>query len=191
MKTLIFIASFFLLNTCVFADLIGIQRPIAFLKPLSKPEHENRINLKVRIWVDRRSQTYSLGESIQFFVTVNKDSYITLLDIGTTGKTHIIFPNKLNENNFVKAGTIVSVPPTLEKKFTFKVSGSKGVEVIKAIATTEKIEILPEEYLSKKSADYMEVIAPLRIVAKSIDATLNDSSKNIEWSEYTKLVNIR
>lgn len=190
MKTLIFIVCFVLLNTYVIADLIPLQRAIAHLKPISRPKIENGNNIIVNVWVDRPDQTYFLGDSISFYVKVNIDSYLTLLDIGTTGKTHIIFPNKFNRSNFVKAGTTISVPSVINE-FDFQVSGSKGNEVIKAIATTERIEIIPKVYLSSKKDNYREVVSGLGIVAKVIDETLNDKSKNIKWGEYTKILKIR
>lgn len=176
-------------------DLIPIQRPLAILSPRNELAYKPKLRpgearLNVRTWVNRKNATYRIGDSVTFFVKVNKNAYITLLDIGTTGKTHIIFPNKYSKTNFVRAGTTLSIPRRNDG-FRIKVEGIRGREVVKVIATTKPVTIIPKKYLSRTG--YFKEISTkdLRVVATHINNTLNNKRHPREWDEFTKIINIQ
>jgi hypothetical protein len=60
--------------------------------------------------------------------------------VGTTGAVTVLFPNKYDTSNFVKAGRIYSIP-SAEAEFKIEVEGPAGKELVKAIATTKTIDI--------------------------------------------------
>lgn len=171
-------------------DLIPVQKPIAMLAPNGNLEElYGKNHLRVTAWVDHKDATYRLGDTVKFYVRANKDCYITLLDIGTTGKVHIIFPNNFQETNFVKAGKTIIVPQAIDY-FDFKVTGKRGNEIVKVIATIEPIEIIPKNYL-KNAGPYSEVNSKdIEVVATGIDQYLNDPDQETEWDEYTKKLRI-
>ena len=43
-------------------------------------------DLKVTAWVDKQDDTYKPGDTLQLFVKANSDAYITVIDVGTSGK---------------------------------------------------------------------------------------------------------
>lgn len=174
-------------------DLIPQQRPFAGLFPNYDPQAVyGKNHLTVTAWVDHKSKrnvapVYYLGDSVKFFVKANKDCYITLLDIGTTGKTHVIFPNDFQRTNFVKAGQVLAIPHQVKDNFDFKVTGKRGNEVVKVIATMERENIIPEAYL-KKVGPYRQInTKDISVVATGIGSSL----ENEEWAEYTKILRIR
>ena len=144
--------------------------------------------LKVRAWVDQKNSTYRLKEMVTFYVKANKDCYITLLDIGTTGAATVIFPNSLHRNNYIKAGDILTIPKEADS-FRFKAIGQRGKEIVKVIATLTREEIIPEVYL--QPAGYFKAVTKdLSVVASHINSVLNDRRNPIEWDEYAKVLTI-
>lgn len=84
---------------------------------------------------------YAIGDKIEFKFTSDQDCYVTLLDFTPSGKIYVLFPNKWVTNNFVKAGESITVPAA-GQKFSMKVGGPAGVDVVKAIATNVETKIL-------------------------------------------------
>ncbi|NCC60649.1 MAG: DUF4384 domain-containing protein [Verrucomicrobiae bacterium] len=87
---------------------------------------------------------YAIGDKIDFKFTSDQDCYVTLLDFTPSGKIYMLFPNKWVPNNFVKAGESITVPAA-GQKFSMKVGGPAGVDVVKAIATNVETVILDPE----------------------------------------------
>jgi len=108
----------------------GYEQLLARLVMLHQPNPPFR----VRLWTEK--PTYAVGEKITFFFEAERDCYLTLLDIGTSGKLTVLFPNQFEKNNFVPRGRRVAVPEP-HYGFNIDVSGPTGVERVKAIVTTE------------------------------------------------------
>src|ERR1700730_18396990 len=55
----------------------------------------------LRVWLrlDRADATYAIGESVRLLVTSNEECYVTVLDIGPTGRVTQLFPNRYQANN--------------------------------------------------------------------------------------------
>ena len=143
---------------------------------------------KVDLWVDRKDATYNVGDEVAFLFKTNKDCYLTLLNVGTSGKTHIIFPNKHQKENLVKAGTTYQVPAE-EAKFVFKANGPSGEEVVKAIATLKEITLLSQADV-KPAGDVQEVTKPEAQVAKDIAIALKPINTK-RWTEAELVLKIR
>jgi hypothetical protein len=106
-------------------------------------------SFEVRVWTETGSarserdihvvpagsaNTHTLGKTISIHFSATRDCYITLLNIGTSGKLTIIFPNTYVQNNFIRAYHTYTFPGK-EYPFDFKLTGPCGTEKIKAIAT--------------------------------------------------------
>lgn len=94
--------------------------------------------LQVKIWADKTA--YRIGETVRFGLRVNRDAYVTLVNIGTSGDVTIIYPNRFHPSHFVRAGQDVLIPPA-DASFTLTVHGPAGLEQIRAIATEEPIQL--------------------------------------------------
>jgi hypothetical protein len=90
----------------------------------------------VRYWVDlvdaqgnQRQVTtdyvFRRGDRIKLHVMSNQDGYLTLVNVGTSGRTTVLFPSRPNDN-FVKAGTDNVIPPGSYLRF----DGNPGQEVL-------------------------------------------------------------
>ena len=85
---------------------------------------------------------YNVGERIEIFVKPSKDAYILVYDINVDGKVTLIFPNKYESNNFVRANTIKKIPS--KSTYSLRVSPPYGKEFIQVIASTTPIPIFKE-----------------------------------------------
>lgn len=103
--------------------------------PISAPDP-----LRVEVWADK--PVYRIGDTIEFSVRVNRDAYVTLINIGASGDVTVIFPNKFHPRHFMRADQTVVIPaPTWN--FSFVVQGPAGFDQIKAVASEEPIALLP------------------------------------------------
>lgn len=124
-----------------FRDLSIQQRPVA---ELNVPEGD----LKISAWVDRKDDTYRAGDAVQLFVKSNRDAYITVIDVGTSGKVHVLFPNKHQTDNRIMAHQVLQVPGT-DAPYRIAVGGPAGHELIKIVATTRPDAIIDPQRLSE------------------------------------------
>ena len=88
----------------------------------------------VKVWTNQKE--YEVGDQIVFYVKADRDSYVTLFDIGSGGDATVIFPNAFHKNNFIRAGQTYKIPAP-EYGFQFNIEGPAGLERVKAIATLQ------------------------------------------------------
>lgn len=79
-------------------------------------------------------------------IKVEKDAYVTVLDVGTSGKVHVIFPNRFQKDNRVAAGQVIKIPDP-RADFAFEVQGPAGTELIKVIATQGQQALFTDDSL--------------------------------------------
>ena len=99
----------------------------------------HKTSFTVKAWTDKKE--YEVNEKIIFYVKVEKNGYLTMLDVGPNGDITVIFPNKSHRDNFVRAGVTYKVPSPIDG-FELKVQGPAGLERIKAIVTLNKVSLL-------------------------------------------------
>ena len=66
--------------------------------------------LGVVAWVDHADNTYAVGEAVRLFVRSNKDAYVTVLNVGPSGNTTMLFPNAAQRDARVRANQVVEIP---------------------------------------------------------------------------------
>jgi hypothetical protein len=118
-------------------DLVPAQTPLHELGGLT-PEAGSQ----VEAWVDRPERTYAVGQQLKVFVRPRQTSYITVLNVGTSGRVAVIFPNFHQRDMQVRAGQTVSIPAG-SADWRIDIAGPPGIEVIKVFASREPLK-LPE-----------------------------------------------
>jgi hypothetical protein len=93
----------------------------------------------------RAKSSYRVGESITVFFRSNRDCYLTLLNIGSSGKLTVLFPNGDQRENFTVAGRTYQIPGA-DAGFEFQLQGPPGLEKLKAIATLTRRELLESNF---------------------------------------------
>lgn len=144
-------------------------------------------DFKVEIWTEKEDSNYKIGDTVTFYFKTNKDSHLTLINIGTSGKVHQIFPNKYQEDNFVRANEVYTVP-SKDSNFRFVLQGPEGTDTVKAIATEEDVLLLSEQD-SKNAEVFQEIGKTQSEIAKDIAVTLAPINKK-NWAEAELEVNI-
>jgi hypothetical protein len=118
-------------------------------------------NLKVDLWIERietknssrdikivpvkSGEAFKIGEKINIKFKSSNDCYLTLLNIGTSGKLTILFPNSLHQDNFITGGKLYEIPGE-EYGFEYQLSGPPGIERLKAIVTTSKVALIESQF---------------------------------------------
>jgi len=123
---------------------------------------------------------YRIGERIVVYFRSDRDCYLTLFNIGTSGELTVLYPNYLFQNNFTRADRIYAIPGD-EYPFEYELSGPPGVEKIKAIATTSKLNLLDFEFSREEFFHSVEsgiAARDISIVAKKMEEVSVDS-----WAE--------
>ena len=126
--------------------------------------------LDVVAWVDRSDYTYARGEDVTIFVETNKDAYVTVLNVDPAGGTTVLFPNRYQPDNLVRAGRAVRVPdPRSGARIT--VTGTVGAELLKVIASTRPVDPFEAGSLSE-AGPYRVVNAQAAGVAARLTRSL-------------------
>ena len=76
-------------------------------------------------------------------VETSEDAYIWVFDTGTSGRVHQIFPNKYEEDNFVRAGQSVTLPEA-DAEYQYIASEPEGVELLTVIASRDNGSLTQE-----------------------------------------------
>ena len=87
---------------------------------------------------------YRYGEKLHVKVKSERDGYLTIFDFCTDGTVQIIFPNAYHTDNFVKGGVEYTIPGDL-LPFEFEVAPPDGEEVLFAVVTQTKRDLLPDQ----------------------------------------------
>lgn len=128
------------------AGIGGCEESEAAPKTTDKtaPEKAREPNqLQVQTWFDK--PFYRVGDSLRIGVRVNRDAYVTLVNLGTSGQVTILFPNGYHPNNLVRAGQQVLVPPA-DAGFALHVKGPTGFDQVIAIATEDPVQFAPTDF---------------------------------------------
>lgn len=152
------------------------QIAIEGLQDIDNPDAAFNVELSV----DRDNRTYKAGEPVVFSFKANKDSRLTLFNVATSGKVHILFPNEHHKDNLVKAGQTYQVPAK-GAKFRFKAQGPAGQDIVKAIATLDQVALLPDG-TAKPSGGVQEITTSSKDLAIEVVEALGPIDPK-RWAE--------
>lgn len=100
----------------------------------------------VKVASARWAANYHVGDAIVVCFRATRDCYLTLLNLGTSGRLTIRFPNALYPDNFlyVPASSMKSQvkTPGQDYGFEYRLQGPPGTERLKAIATLDRVQLL-------------------------------------------------
>ncbi len=162
-------------------DLNVVQRPMANLRP------QTQSDLHISAWVNHGNSTYAFGENVMLSVKSNRDAYLTIVDVGTSGKVHIIFPNQYQTNNRIRAGKVLQIPDS-RANFDFKVGPPTGRELIKIFASPDAAPLI-KPGATQPAGPFKALKATAPTVAKDLDTVLRQS-RHRQWTGYNKVINI-
>lgn len=122
-----------------------------------------------------------VGQSVKIRFRSEKDCYLTLIDMGTSGKAHIIVPSPFDIDNFVRGGRDVYYPEG-GWDLAAMIQGPAGTERIKAFATLEPLNLFELDFanLTHESLSFTagQMDARARKAAAKLSRVSSDS-----WAE--------
>ena len=99
----------------------------------------------IKLWTNQAQ--YRVGDRISLGFSTNRDAYVTLVNVGTSGEVTILFPNRFSGGHGVKAGKTYTVPESGDS-YELQVKGPPGVELVYALATLKPVIFLPTDFQS-------------------------------------------
>jgi uncharacterized protein DUF4384 len=132
-----------------------------------------------KLWTDKSA--YKVGDTLKVSFQSNRDGYATLVNVGTSGKITILYPNAFSPNHAVKAGQTYSVPGANEP-YELSLGGPEGVELVYALFTIAPTRFV-EENLTRSNA-----FAPVNEKAETITRDINLAVKKIPLKEQASAV---
>ncbi|MFO7883003.1 MAG: PEGA domain-containing protein [Kosmotogaceae bacterium] len=122
----------------IFAGEYELQKVII----VPDPDQE----LQAEIWLDKEAgSVYRNGEEVGIYFKANKDAYIAIYDIMPSGEVQLLFPNKYDKNNYVKANAEYQLPTgDASTRYKLRVSGPSGLEIFQIVASTSPIAFLDD-----------------------------------------------
>ena len=140
----------------------------------------NKSGFKINIWTVRNTDKYRIGEDVVYLIRTNRDSYVTLFNIGSSGNIYQIYPNQYQKVSFCRAGETVRIPAS-NADFAFQLQGPTGFETVKAFATLKDVPLLSPN-LSQKVGPIHQATVPEKVLAREIITQLNNLPINY-WAE--------
>lgn len=159
------------------------------LPTTSNTPQASKQGLAVTSAVDRSDARYTDGESLVLTVEVTEDAYVWVLDTGTSGKVHQIFPNRYDKNNFLHAGEPVTIPHA-DADYQFLVSHPRGAELLTVIASKDNIPLTAD--LIDPEADagaFLALRGSAASIAKGLSISLKE--KKSDWVTHHQVVYIQ
>lgn len=114
-------------------DMVEQKENLSNMLPYDMLEEE-KFGLSVR--VDRGAGgVYVEEEHMTIDIFTEEDCYIAVFNINPQGKTNVLFPNKWEQNNLIKAGELRQIPKPEFQYYDLVISDPFGIEAIKVVAS--------------------------------------------------------
>jgi hypothetical protein len=126
-------------------DLTIDQRPVYQYVQQQQAQQAQRpaqLRVPVAAWTDRVDATFRIGEPVTISVRPQRDAYITVLNIGSSGRATVLFPNQIQRESRVRSGQALTLGGP-GAGYQIVPQGPAGVEMVHVVATTRPLS-LPE-----------------------------------------------
>lgn len=133
-------------------EVMGVLRPLLenayAIKKLTRMDNDSP-PFNVAVWASKsptpgkgrdKFLEMSIGDPVYFHFKSDKDTYLTMLNVGADGGITILFPNEYVPFNRVVAGKTYTIP-TPEMGFQLNLGGPPGQELVKVFATDFPMEL--------------------------------------------------
>jgi hypothetical protein len=140
------------------------------------PGEEEAVTIK--LWANQAQ--YRVGDRISLGFTTNRDAYVTLVNVGTSGEVTILFPNRFSGGHGVKGGRTYSVPEATDQ-YELAAKGPPGAELVYALATVKPVVFLPTDFQTSG-----RVFQSVTDRASSFTRDINVAAKSLPLREQAK-----
>lgn len=125
-------------------------------------------NTASQVKINSLKSSYVAGEPIRFEIETAEDNYVyvVLVPENQKGEPVLLFPNQIQNDNFVKKGERVTIP---DKRISFKASPTPSKDRIRAFATRE--EWKEYQLRGKKEDSFYRLLPPAVTGTKTLART--------------------
>lgn len=127
--------------------------------------------LNIRLWASK--SRYKIGEPVTLTFETNKDAFVTLVDVGTSGAISILFPNRFSGGNSVRGQKPYSVPGA-DDGYTLTLNGPPGTELIYALVTLKPVGFVAQDF-ARTSQTFESVTRSVPIFTRNINAVAKET----------------
>ena len=143
---------------------------------IGRIKQENEETFGIKVWVDETEVT--TGDAVVIKFQAERDCYVTLFNMGTSGQIAVLFPNRFYATNFVKGRKEYRIPGEFQN-FVIKAQGPTGIEKLKIFATDANVPLLPEQ---QNVSVFRSLDAGERSVTRDLAVTLTNLDETA-WAE--------
>lgn len=90
--------------------------------------------------LDEKLVQARIGDLIRFNFRADQDCYLALINVGTSGKITVLFPNQYRPDGFIQGGKVYQTGTQGELPFQIRATGPAGRELVKVIATLKPLD---------------------------------------------------
>ena len=101
--------------------------------------------IAVKLWTEKTR--YRVGERLSFSFETNRDAFLTIVNVGSSGEVTILFPNRFSGGHGVKAGRTYRIPEVSDS-YELELKGPPGVELVYALLTLKPVLFLATDFPS-------------------------------------------
>ena len=165
---------------------LTVEQTAVFSVQAPAPASTTADPLHVVAWVDRADNTYAVGERVRLFVQTNRDAYLTVLNVGPSGNTTVLFPNAGQRDARIRGGKALEIPAP-GSGVSIEVRGpSLGRELIKVVASSEPAPVFAPAALAA-AGPFSVVSAGAQSAARDLQVTMAGPAAK-EWDDYNKVI---
>lgn len=99
----------------------------------------------VRLWANQTR--YRVGDRLTLSFEANRDAFLTIVNVGTSGEVTILFPNRFSGGHGVKGGRTYRIPDAGDS-YELELKGPPGAELVYALLTLKPVIFLPTDFPS-------------------------------------------
>jgi hypothetical protein len=101
--------------------------------------------IAVRLWAEKTR--YRVGDRLSLSFETNRDAFLTIVNVGTSGEVTILYPNRFSGGHGVKAGRTYRIPEASDS-YELELKGPPGVELVYALLTLKPVLFLAADFSS-------------------------------------------
>jgi hypothetical protein len=158
-----------------FRDLTVEQASVAHaLMPRNSGYEGFKKGPRVSLLLDRPDASYAVGEAVKFLLTLDEDAYVTVLDVGPTGRVTQLFPNEYQTDCHLFANQPVEIGGNAGAKIV--VSGPIGVELIKVLVSRSPNPLVPQAQL-RNGGPFHSLDGGARMLVRDLQVLANQAAQ--------------
>lgn len=136
---------------------------------------------EVKVWTSK--QAFEIGEPMEIFFEVTQPMFVRIVTVNSAGKMATLFPNPYQNDNFVKPGKTIRIPP-IGSPVNLTVGAPIGVDKIRAAASLTPVsaDTFPlgddGEFTASATQEFSTTGADFKVLAGSSNqAALNEGGQ--------------